>query len=404
MALQTLALTAIRHSCLRGLVAQRAPDPPKIAITSTVRSSGYTVEEMACVVERLLKDAGLVQSFSRLVVVMGHESASINNPYESADNCSFCAGESSRPNARVFAQMANDPRVRDMLAASGIDIPVDTHFLAAMHNTCNDAVEFPDAVHIPVSHHAEVRDFSQALAEACQRNSHERCRRLSSHARTRTEAGAYLHVEERAENGATIRPEYSAAGNALCVIGRRELTRGLFLDRRAFLVSYDPQTDDEEHSILSRLLSVVIPVCVNVNLNYWFSTVAPDKFGAGSKVGLNARSYLGVSDSPCSDLKCGLPIEMVDQHEPMRLLVAVEASPSALLQIMSHNRLVARFFTRHWLQLASIVDGQLFEYQNGQFVERAVEKIHVPRVETSRHWYAGSSTYLGVAEITSAKG
>ena len=39
-----------------------------------------------------------------------------------------------------------------------------------------------------------------------------------------------------------------------CIVGRRSRTRGLFLDRRAFLTSYDPTQDDDERAILARIL------------------------------------------------------------------------------------------------------------------------------------------------------
>ena len=54
---------------------------------------------------------------------------------------------------------------------------------------------------------------------------------------------ALRHVEERSEHLAEPRPEYGHCTNAVCVVGRRSLTRGLFLDRRAFLVSYDANRD-----------------------------------------------------------------------------------------------------------------------------------------------------------------
>ena len=43
-----------------------------------------------------------------------------------------------------------------------------------------------------------------------------------------------------------VRPELGHATNAITIVGRREWTRGLFLDRRAFLTSYDPTEDDAE--------------------------------------------------------------------------------------------------------------------------------------------------------------
>ena len=45
-------------------------------------------------------------------------------------------------------------------------------------------------------------------------------------------------VRKRCVDYAETRPEYNHATVATCVIGRRALTRGLFLDRRCFLVSY----------------------------------------------------------------------------------------------------------------------------------------------------------------------
>ena len=48
------------------------------------------------------------------------------------------------PNARAFAQMANDPRVRRLLAAEGLAIDATTWFIGAQRNTCNNEVTFFD--------------------------------------------------------------------------------------------------------------------------------------------------------------------------------------------------------------------------------------------------------------------
>jgi uncharacterized protein YbcC (UPF0753/DUF2309 family) len=39
------------------------------------------------------------------------------------------------------------------------------------------------------------------------------------------------------------RPELGHGTNTLCIVGERKITRGLFLDRRAFLNSYNYKTD-----------------------------------------------------------------------------------------------------------------------------------------------------------------
>jgi hypothetical protein len=56
-------------------------------------------------------------------------------------------------------------------------------------------------------------------------------------------------VEERSEHLGEPRPEYGHCTNAVCLVGRREKTRGLFMDRRAFLVSYDPERDPRDEAL-----------------------------------------------------------------------------------------------------------------------------------------------------------
>src|SRR5690606_26664612 len=49
--------------------------------------TGYTVSEMATIVERQLRELGLTKRFARIVIFTGHGSSSLNNPHESAYNC-----------------------------------------------------------------------------------------------------------------------------------------------------------------------------------------------------------------------------------------------------------------------------------------------------------------------------
>ena len=131
-------------------------------------------------------------------------------------------------------------------------------------------------------------------------------------------------------NGATPpMPSASSAG------GHR--TRGLFLDRRAFLTSYDPTQDDAEHTILTRILQAVLPVCAGINLEYYFSYVDNPGWGCGTKLPHNIAALVGVMDGAASDLRTGLPWQMVEIHEPVRLLQIVESTPEAMLRILDRH-------------------------------------------------------------------
>jgi hypothetical protein len=86
--------------------------------------------------------------------------------------------------------------------------------------------------------------------------------------------GGERWVEARASDLAQVRPEYGHATNAVCIVGRRWRSRGLFLDRRAFLVSYDPDRD-VDGAILARTLAAVGPVAAGINLAYTLSRDKP---------------------------------------------------------------------------------------------------------------------------------
>ena len=120
---------------------------------------GYSVDEMANIVEGGLRAIGITKtkSFSRLLVICGHGSASLNNPHEAAHDCGACGGGRGGPNARAFAQMANDPRVRRILNENGLVIPDGTYVVGGYHNTCDDSMTWYDLDRVPVPASRTVR-------------------------------------------------------------------------------------------------------------------------------------------------------------------------------------------------------------------------------------------------------
>jgi len=212
---------------------------------------------------------------------------------------------------------------------------------------------------------------------------------------------ALRHVEGRAEDLSQTRPECGHATNALCFVGRRKWSRGLFLDRRAFLTSYDPTQDDADGSILERTLQAVIPVCAGINLEYFFSYVDSFGYGCGTKLAHNITSLLGVMDGAASDLRPGLPLQMVEIHEPVRLLFVIETTVDAMNRIIADNQSIARLVQGNWVQLA-VFDGetsQIHLFHRGKFQPYLPETQEIPTVDSSIHWYRGWRDHLGFASI-----
>jgi uncharacterized protein YbcC (UPF0753/DUF2309 family) len=360
---------------------------------------GFTLEEMTSIAERLLRDIGLLSGFARLVVTLGHGSISLNNPHKSAYDCGACGGSSGAPNGRALSQILNDSRVREQLAKRGLTIPDDTYFVGGFHNTCNDSVILFDVDCVPESHRAELAVLEKEFEATCDRNAHERSRRFMSAPTTQSFAAARQHVEARSEDLAQTRPELGHATNAICLVGRRRWSKGLYLDRRAFLASYDPTQDDENATILARTLAAVFPVCGGINLEYYFSHIDSMGYGCGTKLPHNVTSLLG--DGAASDLRTGLPWQMVEIHEPVRLLIVVETTPKALLGIMDTNEVIGKLARNGWVQLATQdpQTGTLKVYENGAFHDYRPETDSLPKASSSLDWYRGWRDHLEFAEI-----
>jgi uncharacterized protein YbcC (UPF0753/DUF2309 family) len=376
------------------LQLDRADDTPPIGT-----HTGYTVPEMTDIVRRVLSDIGIAQRLSPLVLVVGHGSVSLNNPHESAHDCGACGGGRGGPNARAFAQMANDSRVRHLLIAQGLNMS-STWFVGAERNTCNNTVMFFDEDLVPANRRSLFARAKAVVETARRREAHERCRRFDAVPRWYPPLAALAHVQGRAADLAQPRPEYGHATNAYCIIGRRTRTRGLFLDRRAFLVSYDPTTDPDA-DVLRRVMAAVVPVVAGISLEYYFSYVDPVKYGCGTKLPHNVTSLLGVMDGAQSDLRTGLPWQMVEIHEPTRLTIVVEGSPERLRDLIDRSPSLAQLITNRWIWLACLdaESDRLWEWRSTGFVVHHVGQPLSVVTGDSASWYQGKRGFLPPVEI-----
>jgi uncharacterized protein YbcC (UPF0753/DUF2309 family) len=244
----------------------------------------------------------------------------------------------------------------------------------------------------------EVREL---IEQAGDRDAHERCRRFRSAPLTLSYDAARQHVEGRAEDLSQVRPEWGHATNAATIIGRRTRTRGLFLDRRVFLNSYDPTQDDDHGTILERILRAAVPVCAGISLEYYFSYVDNTGYGCGTKLPHNVASLLGVMDGAASDLRTGLPWQMVEIHEPVRQLFVVETTSERMQKILARNPAMGQLARNEWFRLA-ILDPDapvLRIYRNGAFHIYEAMSDALPRAVASVDWYRGWRGHLEFAQI-----
>ena len=146
------------------------------------------------------------------------------------------------------------------------------------------------------------------------------------------------------------------------------MTKGLFLDRRAFLNSYDYSTDPDG-AILTNVMKPIGLVCGGINLEYYFSRVDNIKMGAGTKLPHNVMGLFGVANSSDGDLRPGLPWQMIEVHDPVRLLVIVEHKPEVVLKAIQSSDEVFEWYKNEWVHIAAFhpTEKCFYYFKNGVF-------------------------------------
>lgn len=331
-----------------------------------VVETGIALGERIELARKALQGMSLTDDFARLVLLCGHGSSTVNNPYAAGLDCGACGGHSGEANARVAAAVLNDREVRAGLAAQGLFIPKDTWFVAGLHDTTTDEVRLFDLDQIPHCFSEDLLLLQRWLNQASQLTRQERAPDLGLPGKN---AAALLKaISQRSRDWSQIRPEWGLAGNTAFVAAPRQRTYRFELDGRVFLHNYDYR-QDADGAILSLIMTAPMVVASWINLQYYASTVDNRRFGSGNKTLHNVVGTIGILEGNGGDLRVGLPWQSLHdgknlRHEPVRLTVVIEAPAEMIEQVLTNHADVRQLVDNHWLHLTRIdpFDNRCYRY------------------------------------------
>lgn len=354
---------------------------------------GYTVEEMTARAEAFLRGIGLLTNFAPLVYITAHGSSSANNPHHGAHDCGACSGRPGATNARVQAFILNHTKVREQLKERGIIIPDKTSFIGCMHDTAADVMGYYDEETVHPDNAEQHFINKQNFETALNLNAKERSRRFASINTRQGMEQVRKAIHDRSVSLFEPRPELGHGTNTLAIIGRREITKGLFLDRRAFLNSYD-YTTDADGTILTAVMRPIGLVCGGINLEYYFSRVDNLKMGAGTKLPHNVMGLFGVANSSDGDLRPGLPWQMIEVHDPVRLMVIVEHKPDVVLKAIQSSPEVFEWYKNEWVHITALhpEEKQFYYFRNGVFekYEPITDRAEIKTIHNMEQFIEGA--------------
>ncbi|MDN3652369.1 DUF2309 domain-containing protein [Thalassotalea ponticola] len=378
---ETLGLSYVAKLVKHSLPRRFKPQPTQLGLSKAQMLKlspmlNVDVGQQLELAKNILSAMGLSDNIAPIVLLVGHGSENINNPQKAGLDCGACCGQTGDVNARALAHLLNSEAVRQGLKAEHIDIPSDTKFIAALHNTTTDEVTLYD------THFGDVADteiynqhlswLTKSLAKASKLTRQERAQQLGLQGLVSDPEKLAQAFSKRATDWSQTQPEWGLANNAAFIVAPRHRTQGLNLNGRTFLHDYQSERD-EDASLLTQIMTAPMVVTNWINMQYYASTVDNSRYGSGNKTLHNVvGGRLGVFEGNGGDLRIGLAKQSLHDgdnwlHQPLRLTVVIDAPSEKIESVINQHHLVANLVNNNWLYIARFADDGIHFYQQGQW-------------------------------------
>jgi len=307
----------------RQRLLEKWPKKDKGASPSADPGLTWDADTQAKLAADFLLEIGLTGEFSDWVVLMGHCPPNGQGGRHTQPLCQACNGRNSDRNAEILAAILNQPQIRSLLKRQGIAIPGPTRFIAAGHDH-KGQLRWPTFNRQPEPPALEPLQswLQQALTRSVEHTGHH--------------ADCSNH-----------------SGHAALIIGRRQITKGLSLERRAFLLSYDPGRDVNGDR-LENILLAELPGLIGMNLDYYSASVEKLHHADNSNLHDNPVGFFTLMSGTDGDYRTGFSRQELEAHEAMRLTIVVETEVVLMAAMLRRNADLNKLFVGSWAYLAVI--------------------------------------------------
>ena len=93
-------------------------------------------------------------------------------------------------------------------------------------------------------------------------------------------------------------------------------------------------------------------------------------YGAGTKLPHNVMALIGVANGVDGDLRTGLPTQMTEMHDPIRLMIIIDHEPDIALKAIKKNPANYEWVENGWVKYACLSpkDSKTYVFSKGSFV------------------------------------
>ena len=112
---------------------------------------------------------------------------------------------------------------------------------------------------------------------------------------------------------------------------------------------------------------------------------------------------LGVMDGAASDLRTGLPRQVIEIHEAVRILFVLESTPEGITKVLERSNQLANICYNGWIRMALIdpASRKMWILQDKDFIPYEPTRTQVPMASSSLKWYEGHREDLDFALLKS---